>query len=274
MERLLSLQGGRNFRDLGGYATRDGRSVRWRTLYRSGVLSYLTDADQAHLTGLGIRVVCDLRTADERKREPNRWQPQGMRSLHWDYDSSEISLRSFLAVHGIGSPRDTTGAMIALYRRFPERFEQQFAALFAELAAGEIPLVFNCSAGKDRTGLAAALILASLGVGNDDIVADYALTNTAVDLEHELFRHRRGSIGVGNEHAHLAGISREVRAPLLTADPQYLHAAFDQIRADHGSIESYLHSRLAVTPSQLARIRERLLEPQQPGGQSSAAIPE
>jgi protein-tyrosine phosphatase len=260
MQRLLRLQGGRNFRDLGGYSTRDGRRVRWRTLYRSGVMSYLTPDDEVQLTARGIRVVCDLRTAEERTREPTRWQPPGVRWLQWDYDSSEISLKGFLAVHGIDSPEDTRSAMIALYRLFPARFEAQFAALFHELADGALPLVFNCSAGKDRTGLAAALILTALGVGHDDVMADYSLTNSAVDLERELFAHRRGSIGVGNEHAHLATVGREARAPLLTADPRYLDAAFAQIATDHGSIDNYLQTRLELTPTALARIRDLLLE--------------
>jgi protein-tyrosine phosphatase len=262
MDRVLSLQGGRNFRDLGGYRTRDGRRVRWRLLFRSGVLSYLTDADWAHLASLGIRTVCDLRAPHERAREPVPQRAASMQWDEWDYDPQLVSLRGQLKRHATLTNETARASMTALYREFPSRFATQFAAIFRRLASGDVPLIIHCSAGKDRTGLAAALVLSSLGVARPDVLADYVLTDTGVDLEHELITHRRSTVGVGEDHDHvqLAAIAREARLPLLAAHPDYLEAAFDSIEADYGSLDGYLRQRLGLADSELDDVRRRLLD--------------
>jgi protein-tyrosine phosphatase len=139
-------------------------------------------------------------------------------------------------------------------------FAQPYADLFRKLADGALPLVFHCAAGKDRTGIAAALILTSLGVPRDTVFDDYLLTDRAVDLEAALFQHRRTSIGVGDEHAHLRTIGREARAPLLEARPEYLDAAIEQIEGEYGSVEVYLRQRLGVTDEMLRSLHSHLLE--------------
>lgn len=259
--RVVPLEGGRNFRDLGGYATADGRRVRWGRVYRSGVLAYLSDADRAHLAARGVRLVVDLRAPAERSREPSRWGEPAPESLHWDYDFSTVSLRSVLREVGEDLSAETLGRCVAeLYRRLPALFAGPYAELLARLAAGGTPLVFHCSAGKDRTGIAAALILTALGVPRETILEDYVLTNRVVDLEAELFVHPRTSIGVGDQHAHLTRIAPEARAPLLQARPEYLAAALAQIERDHGSVDAYLRSALGVTDARLRAIRDHLLE--------------
>src|SRR5277367_3290667 len=96
MLRMIPLQGGRNFRDLGGYTTTDGRRIRWGRVFRSGVMSYLTERDHDRLRPLGIRTVCDFRSPREREREPIRWGSDPVNVLHWDYDPREVSLRAFI----------------------------------------------------------------------------------------------------------------------------------------------------------------------------------
>jgi protein-tyrosine phosphatase len=258
MKRLLPLEGGRNFRDLGGYPAADGRAVAWGRLYRSGVMSYLSDADCEHLGGLGVRVICDLRAPDERRREALRWTDSRTHRLHWDYDNSGISLRGLMSAGDLTSA-GMHQAMIRVYRMLPEFFAGPYAALFAQLSSGAVPLVFNCSAGKDRTGLAAALVLTCLGVPWEHVVADYELTNVLVDLEHELFTHRRGSVGVGEEVGRYAKLPREVRAPLFRAAPEYLQASFDAIIGEYGSVNAYLETRLGVTAERAEAIRDHLL---------------
>ena len=259
MQRIIDLEGGRNFRDLGGYAAADGRRIRWGRVFRSGVMSYLTDRAHLQLRPLGIRTVCDFRSPREREREPIRWGPAPVEVLHWDYDSRAVSLRAFMTAKEI-SPEVSRSTMAALYRKMPLLFKTQYTALFERLATGEMPLVFNCAAGKDRTGLAAALLLTALGVSREDIIADYVLTDTAVDLEKELFAHATGSVGLGDDHSYLHHVSREAREPLLRALPEYLDAAFGQIAADYGSAARYLEQELGVDASQLERLRARLLE--------------
>jgi protein-tyrosine phosphatase len=259
-QRVVPLAGGRNFRDLGGYATQDGRRLRWGRLYRSGVMSYFTDADRARLSQIGLRTICDFRSPYERRREPTNWHSSDVQSLHWDYDFRNLSFRAELRGARDFTPAVLHDCMLSLYRKFPVLFAKPYSDLFARLAAGELPLVFHCSAGKDRTGIAAALVLTSLGVPREAVFEDYALTDRVVDLEKELFQHPDSSIGVGDEHAHLARIGREARAPILRAMPEYLRAAFEAIETDHGSVAAYLKTQLGVSEPMLASIRQHLLE--------------
>jgi protein-tyrosine phosphatase len=265
MQRVIALEGGRNFRDLGGYGTGENRRVRWGVLYRSGTLSNLTPDGHAALRSRGIRVLCDFRTRSEREREAVDWSGDGRVLLAWDYDPNLVSLRALLAgaktpaQSGL-SPQLARAAMIELYRRLPTHLAEPYAALFERLAAGDLPLVFGCTAGKDRTGVAAALVLACLGVPWEVIVEDFTLTNQAVNLDELLFRRSRTGIGLDDEHGQLARVDRETRAPFLDASPDYLAAAFEQILHDHGSVDEYLRTRLGVDRAQSARIRAHLLE--------------
>ena len=259
MIRQLALEGGRNFRDLGGYETRDGRHLRWGRLYRSGVLAYLTTADLLKLDALGIRVVCDLRNVHERRREAIRWSRADLEVLSWDYDPTLVSLRGILGSQQLTA---STGraAMICLYRALPEFLAAPYAGLFARLAAGDLPLVFACAAGKDRTGLAAALVLDTLGVDRDVVREDFRLTDQVVDLEGVLLQRPERSVGLEADRVRLATVSREARAPLLAADPKYLDAAFGEIESTHGSVEQYLRNRLGLTERALEQMRAHLLE--------------
>jgi protein-tyrosine phosphatase len=259
MERIIALDGGRNFRDLGGYQTSDGRRIRWQRLFRTGVMSYLSDRGLAALQALEIRVVCDFRTAREREREPFRPPAGDIVRQHWEYDSSILNVSALLA-GGDLSRQNARSAMLRLYRLLPRHFEKPYAGLFAELAAGRVPLVFGCAAGKDRTGLAAALVLTCLGVTWEQVVADFELTNSAVDLEQVLFQSPTSHIGLADERRELLRAGAEARAPLLAAAPEYLEAAFDQIEQDCGSVPAYLRDRLGVSEEQTRRIREQLLE--------------
>lgn len=265
MQRVIALEGGRNFRDLGGYPAGEKQRVRWGRLYRSGTLSNVTPAGHATLRELGIRVLCDFRTQREREREVVDWTGDGRTLLAWDYDPKLVSVRALLSSAGVSrdsglTPAAARRAMIELYRELPTRLAEPYSSLFARLAAGDLPLVFGCAAGKDRTGVAAALVLSALGVSREIILNDYTLTNQVVDLEQVLFRDPRRSIGLEDEHGQLARVDRGARAPFLEASAEYLAATFERIESDHGSVDEYLRARLDVGPAQLASIREHLLE--------------
>jgi protein-tyrosine phosphatase len=265
VQRVIALEGGRNFRDFGGYPAGENKRVRWGRLYRSGTLSNVTPDGHARLRTRGIRVLCDFRTRREREREVVDWSGDDRILLAWDYDPKLVSVRALLAGVGLSpqsglSPQLASQAMIELYRRLPTRLAEPYAALFERLAAGDLPLVFGCAAGKDRTGVAAALVLSCLGVPWEVIVGDYTLTNEVVDLEQVLFQDPRRSVGLEDEHGQLARADRDTRAPFLEARPEYLAATFEQIRIDHGSIAEYLRAQLGVDTAKCARIREHLLE--------------
>jgi protein-tyrosine phosphatase len=150
--------------------------------------------------------------------------------------------------------------MMRLYRALPEHLAVAYAGLFARLAAGDLPLVFACAAGKDRTGLAAALVLTALGVPRELVIEDFRLTETAVDLERVLLQRPDRGLGLDADRAGLAAVSRETRAPLLAADPEYLVTALAQIESAYGSVAEYLRARLGVDAASLAAIRSHLLE--------------
>lgn len=250
--RLVALQGGRNFRDLGGYPTSDGRRVKWGTLFRSGSMVGLTSADYDSLSKLSIKAVCDLRTIQERNAEPNRWC-QAAKINYWarEHGDSFGELRKVMA-SGLSTPEAARAAMIQGYRRLP--FEQAPAhrELFNRLAVGELPLVFNCSAGKDRAGTAAALILSALGVPRETVVEDYVLTDRVVDLE---------SIFMAKSHrSALLSQAPGIVAAVLKADPDYVRAALDAVEEKHGTVAAYLRDALGMTAEASSEIRRRLLE--------------
>jgi protein-tyrosine phosphatase len=187
--RQLPLAGGCNFRDLGGYATKDGRRVKWHSLYRSGAMDRLSDAHFAQLRTLGLRTICDFRSQDERTNAPTSWERlEGVRYWSRDYHHGIGDLNRLLAADTITLAGDRA-VMSDIYRRLPLEQEAAYRELFAMLARGELPLLFNCSAGKDRTGLAAALVLTALGVPYDLIVEDYELSNVAFDCRASASQH-------------------------------------------------------------------------------------
>jgi len=253
--RILKLEGGRNFRDLGGYATADGRRVKWQKVFRSGSMAGLTQAGWDSVMQHGIRAVCDLRTTHERDLEPFAWQDSpALQYFACDYASSFAELRKVMAQSLSGAAaRD---AMMHGYRELPFEQARAYKQIFTHLAAGEVPLIFNCSAGKDRAGTAAALVLAALGVDRDTVIQDFVLTNEAVDLHKEL----APIMGRLMSRRSTSPRSPEVLTAILQADPDYIVTALDSIDARHGSIEAYLHEVLGIDAISLESIKRHLLE--------------
>ncbi|KKC25642.1 tyrosine-protein phosphatase [Sphingomonas sp. SRS2] len=252
MSPLLPLEGGFNLRDMGGYRTADGRTVKRGMLFRSGVMSLLTEADEAHLAGLGIATVCDLRRPGERKRDPTRWcEPAG--AFYWSRDYSESSgVLGELLRGAVPNAERMREMMIDLYREILVDHAPSYRFLFDRLANGHVPLLFNCSAGKDRTGVGAALILAVLGVERSAIVEDYLLTNRFADFDRLL---ASGGAGIGR----YSEIDPAVLQPLFAADGAYLDTAFDSLDRDHGGIDAYL-ATIGVDDAAKTRLRELLLD--------------
>lgn len=250
--RVLPLEGGLNLRDMGGYSTADGRRVKYRMLYRSGMMSMLTEADERHLAGLGILTVCDLRSPSERSHTPNRWcEPAGVHYWSRDYGETTGVLAEML--RGSSPTTDLMHqGMIELYRELPIDHAPSYRFMFERLLAGYAPLLFNCSAGKDRTGVGAALILGALGVGRDEIFEDYLLTNRYFDPERLIGR-------FGEHGERFRKIGAEVVRPLMVAHADYLAAMFDSFERDHGGFDAYL-AGLGVDTAARARLGDLLLD--------------
>lgn len=256
-DRILPLEGGCNFRDMGGYQTRDGRRVRHGKLFRSGVLSYFTPADHEMLTKLGIKVICDLRHAHERTQEPVNW-PTQVTILTCDQKSSKVESNDYSWMES-SSGSHAREVMIKTYRGMPFWLTTRLQHIFNTLAAGDVPLLFNCSAGKDRTGLSAALVLHTLGVPRETILEDYVLTNSAVDLTEFMRSHRKADMGVTDQKHREDKIDPDIMTALLKADPEYLDAAFHAIESEHGSVDTYVRDQLGFSDNSRENLRNQLL---------------
>ena len=260
--RLLPLEGGRNFRDLGGYTTEDGRTVRWGRVYRSGVMANLTEADYEYLASLGIATICDYRSEQERHEEPTRWAAGEVDYVTFP-DPETPAGSSFM---GALSNPDTTPEMIAnafakSYAQIAKDQANSYGTMFDRLAAGEIPLAFNCSAGKDRAGISAALLLTALGVPRATVVADYALSEQLVDY---LAEFRGGAAdhpaSTSGAYAFLATIPLDILTPLMRSDPRYIEYALSWMDEEYGSVMNFIREELDVTAAELTAIRAALLK--------------
>ncbi|MEM6709782.1 MAG: tyrosine-protein phosphatase [Pseudomonadota bacterium] len=262
--RLLPLEGGRNFRDLGGYETSDGQRVRWGRVFRSGAMHKLTAADYEFLGKLGIATVCDYRAEAERQRQPTQWAAEGAEYLTFP-DPEDTAGSSFMTVFKDPeiTPAKVSDAMAAGYASIAKQHAPAYAAMFDRLAAGEIPLAFNCSAGKDRAGMSAALLLTALGVPRETVVEDYALSEQYVDYMAEFLDDEEASAETATEpdpYAFLKQLPREVVAPLMRSDPKYVTQALDDLEAEFGSLDAFIRDELEVTEAELRSIKAALLE--------------
>ena len=174
--RHLDLAGASNFRDLGGYRAKDGRSVRWRQIFRSNHLGHLTEADIGVLRGLGLKSAFDFRGTEERLAAMCRLEEIAVHSLPIE-PTVVAALRARRANGTALSSGDALEVMRDSYRSYVRHNTACFRALFAHLLEDRAPLVIHCTAGKDRTGFACALILHTLGVPDEVISEDYLLTN-------------------------------------------------------------------------------------------------
>lgn len=255
-KRLLPLEGGVNFRDMGGYPAADGKRVKWGHLFRSGSMHRLTDADRAHLNERGIRTVIDFRTLSEHRHEPNDWG-MALGQGYWRREHDEtFGNWSELDPERLGTEREAEKVLEAGFRKLPEQQAQAYAEMFRRLAGGEVPAVIHCTAGKDRTGGGAALILAVLGVPREHIVADFLLTQRAFKPPTAQSGARRNP---DPKYQRFAQMKREVLAVFSSSRPSFIAAFLDGLDELHGGIEGYADA-LGITAADRAAIRAGLLE--------------
>jgi len=255
-ERRLPLEGPDNFRDLGGYATADGRRVRWGRLYRSNELSGLTHDDLDYLSRLGLKLVCDFRSDRERTRKPDAAiEPAPRLSLDLPVDSEGVdpaALREKIRTGGVAA-LGAEKLMRAAYRSFVSEHSARWAAMLRRLAQPELlPALVHCTAGKDRTGFAAALVLLTLGVPEQAVFEDYLMTN----------RYRAAFQSFVLRWVPLYSLFRtksEDLLPLLEARREYLQTSLDAIDELYGSLDAYLADGVGVTPEILAALQANLL---------------
>jgi len=259
--RLLPLEGGRNFRDLGGYETQDGRTVKWGQVFRSGTMHELTDGDYEYLSSVGIKVVCDFRAAQERASEPTAWRAGAVDYVYFPDPATDPG-GNFMQVlfEPNVTPEMVADAMAKGYPTIAKEQAPAYTEMFDRLAAGEIPLAFNCSAGKDRAGTGAALLLTALGVPRETVVADYALSETYVDYMAEFTGSADEPVSTDSPYAYLAKMPPELLSPLMRSDPRYIETTFQTLETEYGSVMNFIETELGVTKAELQSIRSALLE--------------
>lgn len=241
--RVVALDGATNFRDLGGYEGHGGRPLRWRRLFRSDHLGGLTAADREVLAQLGLGSSLDFRGADERATAT--YEVPGVRQHALSIEPTVAQRMNDITAAGRElTVSDVEGLMRDLYRALVQRHAARFAQFFAHLLQAEAPVVFHCTAGKDRTGVAAALLLSALGVPRDIVMQDYLLTN-------EVFR---------PPWVPRADIAPEVLQALWGVQAGYLEAAFEVIDREHGGAERYLRQRVGLGEAELTALARRYLQ--------------
>lgn len=255
----FNLIGGCNFRDIGGYPTADGRRVRHGVLYRSGVLTYLTPEDHAAVASTGIRTIVDLRRDDEIEAEPTAWAGP-VRKLSWPLEESVAASQRGAPWEHSASPAEARAWMERSYATMKDWLARPLRGIFDVLLEQQAPVLFHCAAGKDRTGFCAAMVLGLAGVGEDAIIADYTLTDTAVDLQAFTVTHRAAGLGLTDGAHPFERMQPDVRDALIRADPRYLRAALGSVAAAHGSVAGYARDVLGLDAAQIAAIRDAVLE--------------
>ena len=250
LRELARLASADNFRDLAGtgdgYPTGDGRRVRRDVFYRSNELQ-LTDADTATLAALGITAIHDLRGGPEIEAHPDVAVP-GATWHHVEVGGIPMELVAGLA--DVAAAEQVMQEVYVAFVRSPAA-RASYAALLEALATGSVPQLFHCTAGKDRTGWAAALLLEIAGVDRARILADYLLTNEVSSATREKY------LALIAEH--LGPDQVAVYEPVMVADRRYLEAAYAAAEEEFGSIDGYLRVGLGLTEETLARLRDRMI---------------
>lgn len=255
-DRIHNLQGVLNFRDFGGYDTQQGGRVARGQLFRTASFAEATDSDLSFLDGLGARFVVDLRRPEERADAPNRWPGQKARVV-----TNDEGYKTIPAHMAILTETDLTAAavrayMVTAYAAYPfePRYVELFRAFLHGLADEGGPAIVHCAAGKDRTGVICALTLTALGVDHDTIVADYELTNTAVDYARRMPTIKeRMEARLGKE------IDGVALLPMLGVHRDYLASAFSTIAAKYPDVPSYMSDVLGVDDAMVRELRARFV---------------
>lgn len=227
-ERLLPMSGGYNFRDMGGFKTKNNRYTKWGKIFRADDLNNLTEKDLDYLNSIPLKSVIDFRSADEVSKAPDRLPPSVEHT--YEYPISPGNIMMLKKISDIISPMSSImvnmNKLLVSDKKCIDVYTQYFQLLQQD---NDIPLAFHCSAGKDRTGMAAALFLASLGVSEHIIKEDYMASNQYL----------------GNKYADIIKKNKRLRS-LMIVEHKYIDAAFKEIKKRHNSIENYLIDVLNV----------------------------
>ena len=249
-----------NFREIGGYPTGEGRRVRRGLLFRSGHLAAVTPEDLGRLESLGIRTVIDFRNRRDRDDEGDGHTPSGARRVRLPMGDPSRGFGDVRALFSDSDPgrlrehlaggRAVEMMVIAAEALVLERTAEYGAMVRELLGPGALPALLHCSAGKDRTGWAASLLLLSLGVGREHVIEHYVRSNVHRAAENHLALERVRD-----------GLDPEWIRPFLEVQPAYAEASLSAVERGFGGFDAYLREGLGLTDEDLETLNERLTEP-------------
>ena len=242
--REIKLQGAVNFRDIGGYPTKDGKKVKMGLLYRSAALNTLTDADISKIADLHIKYDFDFRGPFEVKTAPDKI-PAGTFRISLPAGSENIGDSNYMK--NMSKYMKSDSFLISFYTVLTP-FKERYTPLFDSLLANKntSPILFHCTAGKDRTGIAAALILYALGVEEETIYNDYEATN--------YYRRNENSKAIAQMTKYY-GLDEKTASNMMGAKKEYIQSTFTTIRAQYGTIDNYLEKELGLNSKKIKQLK-------------------
>lgn len=249
LKREVKLQGAINFRDIGGYKTKDGKEVKWGKIYRSAEISRLTNSDLEKLEAMKIHYVLDFRGPAEVAAGADK-VPNAAIRISLPAGSEEVGDRSKM-FKSMSTATEGDSIMLPFYSNidaYPKRYKPMFEALINN--ANDSALVYHCTAGKDRTGIATALILYALGVDEQTIMSDYLATNYYRKSDNGRMR----KMLIDTYH-----INEAVVDDVLGVKETYLKATFQAITNKYGSINNFLKSEMGLNKSSIKKLKKKYL---------------
>ena len=250
--RLLPMDGSHNTRELGGYKTTDGKSIKWGMLFRSDKLSDISKADQAYLQNLGIKKIIDFRSKEEKAEDPDI-VPKGISYIEMPISVDGAMRSKIEAVLKGETNKEVKSFLIDANKEFVSDYNGVYGDFLKNLIDDDGPALFHCTAGKDRAGFAAAITLIALGVSKEDVIKDYMKTNQFTE---ERIEEIIGQI----ELMTLYQTDAEVLRPLLGVEREYIETAFQTAEDEYGSLMNFIRHGLNISDDDLQKLRTKFLE--------------
>ena len=250
--RLLPMDGAYNTRELGGYKTTNGKSVKWGMLFRSDKLSDISETDQKYLQNLGIKRIVDFRSEGEKTEDPNKI-PEGIKYIETPINVDGAMRSKIEAVLKGETNREIKSFLVDANEEFVTDYTDVYENFLRGLIDEDGPTLFHCTAGKDRAGFAAAITLIALGVSKEHVIEDYMKTNVFT-------KDRIDEMIDKIELMSLYQVDAEILRPLIGVERIYIETAFNTAEEKYGSLENFIREGLNISDEEIQMLRNKFLE--------------
>lgn len=251
MQRYIDIPGAHNIRDLGGYVTKDGRTLKWRNIFRGGIMNNIDMNAIDQMKSLELCSICDFRTIAEQTASPDKWHDlEKLKMYPLPIGEGRVDKLETLTASNFnpGKAHHLYKANRSYVKQEADKFRAFIDILLVE---SNYPILFHCTAGKDRTGFASIILLTLLGIDQKTILEDYLLTNKYTEAFIETH--------LQSISKHL-GIEPDLLVTIFQAKESYIQGAFDAIDEDYGSFDNYLQKGLNITNQETEKLKAILLE--------------